>query len=188
MLYIPRNIPIKCVAPLAYICFLIKYKGSELTTQEILFRMNYENNEYNRRWLNTRISQLADTKAIHAEGVGLNRYKFKAVKYAPGTFYQCDFKDIERIMRISDQCNNADLAGYYAVLCSTINKATRVGHFKINSLVTLSGVNRATILKYNRILEEHKIIYIVHSRKKGVANYYGLYEDKKKVDGEAFLC
>ena len=185
MIYIPRELPIKCIAPFSYILVLMRHRSKILTTQEILYSMNFKNTEYNRRWLNDCIKRIGILKGININKIDQNKYEFKIVKYKPGTFYQCDFKDIQRILKLENSCNKLTLAGYYAILSSTINNKTRVGNCYSSVLCKKTGLSKKTLCTYNKILEDHKIIFMIHSTIKGKPNYYGLAENYNYVIKEA---
>lgn len=147
--------------------------------------MNYENTEYNRRWLNNLIKEMDNKKALHIRQLKQNTYIFNNIEYDPGTFYQCDFKDIQRILKLEDNCNKLKLAGYYAILSSTINNKTKVGNCYSSVLCKKTGLSKKTLCTYNKILEDHKIIFMIHSTIKGKPNYYGLAENYNYVIKEA---
>ena len=188
MIYIPKKLPLKYVAPFSFIHYLMTYKGNKLTTQEILKSMNYENTQYNRRWLNKAITFMIDDGILDGTLSDLNTYQFnkKRKKFNSTTFYSCEFKDIKRILTIEDKCNRLDLAGYYGFLCSTINNKTKVGNSFLSTICEKADLNKATVLKYNRILEEHHLIYMIHSTTKGKPNYYGRADDFDSVVREAY--
>ena len=183
MIYISKELPRKYIAPFAFIRHMVTYKGNKLTTQEILERMGWKNTQHKRKWMNDCIQDMLDKKLLKGYLIEQNRYFFhtKNVTYEPGTFYSCDFKDIEIIMRLNDKVNNVDLAGYYAALVSTINHNNGVGHASVSQLEQITGLSRRFIYKYNKILEDHELIYMVHSKNQGKPNYYGLYINRKKV-------
>lgn len=175
MIYIPYTLPLKCIAPFVYI---IKYKG---TVQQLLQRMGYENTQFNRRWFNNSIKEITDAKALNAALIKTNTYEFSTIQYNPGTYYSCDFKAIDLIMHLDEKCNKIDLAGYYAILMSTVNTKTKAGHNFISTLSGRTGLCKKTILRYNKILEDYKLIYMIHSTVKGQPNYYGAYNDSPNI-------
>lgn len=185
MIYIPKGLPLKYVAPYVYI---VANQYNKLTTQELLSGMKYENNQYNRRWLNKYITAMIDEKILSGELVGSNTYKFrkKHIDLKPGEYYICEFDDIQQILNIEDKCNRLDLAGYYGILCSTINNKSKVGHCYLSKLCELSELNKGTVVKYNKILEDNKLIYMIHSTTKGKPNYYGRVNDFDLVVKEAY--
>ena len=181
MLYIPKKLPLKCIAPFSFILVLMKYRDSVLTTQEILRSMKFKNTEYNRKWLNECIEDISATRSLDIKKISQNTYEFKIIKYEPGTFYQCEFKDIERILNFEDGCNKLILAGYYATLISTIDSRTKVGKCYLSVLSKKIGISKKSIFTYNKILEDHEIIFMIHSKIKGKPNYYGLPENSDLI-------
>lgn len=185
MIYIPKTLPPKYVAPYVYI---VANQYNKLTTQELLSNMKYENNQYNRRWLNQYIEDMINKKVLNGAVVKSNTYKFKKkhVDLKPGEYYLCEFDDIQQILNIEDKCNRLDLVGYYGVLCSTINNKSKVGYCFLSKLCELSGLNKSTVIKYNKILEDNKLIYMIHSTTKGKPNYYGKIDNFDCVVQEAY--
>ena len=183
MIYIPKGLPRKCIAPFAYIQFLISSRGTNITTQEILYSMNYDNTQYNRRWLNKSISYMIDNGIIPGELVSQNSYQFKKehMDLKPGQYYICEFKEIQRILNLEEDCNKIDLAGYYGTLISTISYKYKEGHCYLSVLSDMAEISIDTVSKYNKILENNKFIYMIHSTIKGKPNYYGLYDDYDSV-------
>ena len=185
MIYIPKKLPRRCIAPYVYI---VAGKKNKLTIQELLQDMNYENTQYNRRCLNKYIMEIIDLGILSGKQSELNTYIFnkEGLKLKPGEYYICDFNNIKQVLNIKDKCNRIDLAGYYGILCSTINHKTKVGSCFISKLCDISGLNKSTVLKYNKILEDNKLIYMIHSTTKGKPNYYGMADDFDCVVKEAY--
>lgn len=188
MIYVPKGLPRKCVAPFAYIQYLISSRGTKITTQEILYSMNYDNTQYNRKWLNESINYMLDNKIISGKLIEQNSYQFdkKHMKLEPGKYYMCEFKEIRRILSLEEGCNKIDLVGYYGILVSTISYKYKEGHCFLSVLSNMAKVSKDTISKYNKILEDNRFIYMVHSTIKGKPNYYGLYDDYDYVVRAAY--
>lgn len=92
---------------------------------------------------------------------------------------------------------------YYISLIGSINynqgiyidatgrqKNNFVGYMSQEYLYKLSGISKNSLIKFNRILESNKIIYIYHHKKnkqeddgsyRAVTNHYGRYEDKEDI-------
>lgn len=65
-----------------------------------------------------------------------------------------------------------------------------VGYMSQEYLYKLSGISKNSLIKFNKILEGNKIIYIYHHKKnkqeddgsyRAVTNHYGRYEDKEDI-------
>lgn len=65
-----------------------------------------------------------------------------------------------------------------------------VGYMSQKYLYKLSGISKNSLIKFNKILESNKIIYIYHHKKnkqeddgsyRAVTNHYGRYEDKEDI-------
>ena len=92
---------------------------------------------------------------------------------------------------------------YYTNLIGSINynqgiyidatgrqKNNFVGYMSQEYLYKLSGISKNSLIKFNKILEGNKIIYIYHHKKnkqeddgsyRAVTNHYGRYEDKEDI-------
>lgn len=92
---------------------------------------------------------------------------------------------------------------YYISLIGSINynqgiyidatgrqKNNFVGYMSQEYLYKLSGISKNSLIKFNKILESNKIIYIYHHKKnkqeddgsyRAVTNHYGRYEDKEDI-------
>ena len=188
MLYIPKKLPCRYIVPFSYIQHMLAYKGNQLTTQEILYNMDYENNQYNRKWLNQAIISMIGMKVLNGSLLEQNKYEFKREKVdlKSKEYYSCEFSELKQIMQLKEKCNRIDLAGYYAILSSTINYKTKVGNSFISTLCDMTGLNKVTVVKYNKLLEDNKLIYMIHSSTKGKPNYYGKIDDFDRVVKAAY--
>lgn len=83
------------------------------------------------------------------------------------------------------------LSSKTTVYVDTNYKSSVVGYFTIDKLSELSGISTRSIIEYNSILEENKLIYIHRQRDyvldsenaiKRLPNIYGRYEDISYID------
>ena len=86
-----------------------------------------------------------------------------------------------KLLNLPIKSNRLSIATYYIILRNTINYYTHVGYTSQYKLMQYANISKLTIIKYNKILEDHEIIYMVHSKKKNIHNRYGLYEYKADV-------
>ena len=110
----------------------------------------------------------------------------KNVKKTKEVFVPLTLEEIRIIMNIPN-IQVEKLLRYFAILKSTININTHVGFTGTEKLAAWTNISRKTVYEFNKILEEKKLIYIVHgksfnSKKSGrlitIPNYYSLYEYK----------
>lgn len=107
------------------------------------------------------------------------------------------FDEVKKIFSVKNT-NNFLLLRYFIILISTISskitvylengeyKNRVVGNFTIDYLSEISGISERTIIEYNKILEEIKLIYIYRQKDfviddknniKQLSNIYGRYSD-----------
>lgn len=107
-------------------------------------------------------------------------------------FVIMDMKEIVTILRIKDGKTDTDkLLRYTANVIGSINNIDYIGFTTIEDLAEMSNVSEWIIkTKYNKLLEDNKIIYIYRSDKsirlgdgsiKKINNTYGRYSDKDLV-------
>lgn len=112
------------------------------------------------------------------------------------------FNEVIKIFEI-ENVNNFSLLRYYIYLIGTIsNKITVyledgqyknhvIGNFTIEYLSQLTGISKRTIIEYNKILEDNKLIYINRQNDfvidegnniKQLPNVYGRFKDIQYID------
>ena len=110
----------------------------------------------------------------------------KNVKKTKEVFVPLTLEEIRIIMNIPN-IQVEKLLRYFAILKSTININTHIGFTGTEKLAIWSNIARKTVYEFNKILEDKRLIYIVHSKsfnskKSGRLitnpNYYSLYEYK----------
>ena len=117
----------------------------------------------------------------------------KNAKKTKEVFVPLTLEEIRIIMNISN-IQVEKLLRYFAILKSTINRNTHVGFTGTDKLAIWSNIARKTLYEFNKILENKRLIYIVHSKsfnskKSGrlimTHNYYSLYEYKSVCEDYA---
>lgn len=105
-----------------------------------------------------------------------------------GNFTMIQLEELHKIM----ETNNLDLLRYFVNLMGTVNADTKAWHMSQNDMCECWDMNFVTIDKYNKILEEMKLIYIhrPNARKKDgtfhkVNNSYGRFIDKDCIIADA---
>lgn len=105
--------------------------------------------------------------------------------------------DIHKILNIRFNGFKETIFRYYCAILSTVNNYnnTFVGNMPLRYIRDLVNTinTEATQLKYNKLLEEAKVLYIHHNgylvhngnSVKALPNFYGRYEDKDKIDAIA---
>ena len=82
------------------------------------------------------------------------------------------------------------IVNYYLKLLSTINNKTKVGYWTIEDLAEDISISTRTIIDYNEILENAKLIYIkrfnktkvVNGKTQRLNNIYGRFADKYTIE------
>ena len=82
---------------------------------------------------------------------------------------------------------------YFICLISTINTDKKCGWYTIDGLSDLTNMSKDTIMDYNKLLEDNKLIYVhranatykVDNMPRQVNNTYGRYADKKQIVASA---
>ena len=110
------------------------------------------------------------------------------------TFITVSDEDIRKVLKINFNGFKETVFRYYCVILSTINNTDNicVGNMTLKYIRGLidNVSTEATQLKYNKLLENAKVLYIHHNEYlvhdgngvKALPNFYGKYEDKDKVD------
>lgn len=110
------------------------------------------------------------------------------------TFITISDEDIRKVLKINFNGFKETVFRYYCVILSTINNTDNicVGNMTLKYIRDLidNVSTEATQLKYNKLLEDAKVLYIHHNEYlvhdgngvKALPNFYGKYEDKDKVD------
>jgi len=112
------------------------------------------------------------------------------------------FNEVQKIFSV-ENINNFLLLKYFILLISTISskitvyledglsKNRVVGNYTIDHLSELTGISDRSIIEYNKILEEIKLIYIFRQEDyvidkenniKRLANIYGRFKDLKYIN------
>lgn len=186
MIYVPKNLPKKYTA--VFIVAVVQSVYDEVvTTQQILNKMELDNTAYNRKLINQGIEYIIDNELIIGKKVKSNRYCLyrKEISLDSKEYYSIDYKYINSIIKIKDRCNRLDLINYFLIIYNTINHYSHVGFTSIETLSKRADCTVASIVKYNRILQDNHILFIVTSKKQGISNRYGLYKDKENIIKEA---
>ena len=114
-----------------------------------------------------------------------------------GNFITVDDEDIKKVLSIRFNGYKETLFRYYCVVLSTVNNANKVftGCLPLKSIRDMiDSINtEATQLKYNKLLENAKVLYIHHNGYlvhegngvKALPNFYGKYKDKDSIDAVA---
>lgn len=119
-----------------------------------------------------------------------------------GNFTKIYFNEIQKIFSVKN-VNQFSLLRYFILLVGTLSgkitvylhngeyKNCVVGNFTIEYLSQLSGIGERTIIEYNKLLEENKLIYIHRQNDflleenngiRQLPNVYGRYCDSEYVD------
>lgn len=186
MIYVPKNLPKKYSAIFIYAVSLSVY-NKEVTTKQLIEKMRLNNTQHTRKLINDCIQYMIEGELVVGRRICQNRYELyrKEVDLTDGSYYSVEYDDIDKIINIEGKYNRLDLVDYYIVLSSTINHYTKVGYTSIEVLSERCGVTPATICKYNKVLKDNKIIFIMTSRVKGLSNRYGMYRDRHRIYEEA---
>lgn len=118
-------------------------------------------------------------------GTELKRNKYELYGNKCEDCYAVDYYDIDMIMHVPEKCNRLDLVDYYVTLIDTINYHTHTGFTSIETLSKKCDIAPFTIVKYNKILRDNGIIYMVTSKKQGISNRYGLFKYRFEILKEA---
>lgn len=119
-----------------------------------------------------------------------------------GNFTKIYFNEIQQIFSIKN-INQFSLLRYFITLIGTLSgkitvylengeyKNCVVGNFTIDYLAQLSGISNRSVIEYNKILEEHNLIYIYRQKDfifeednsiRQLTNVYGRYDDSEYID------
>jgi hypothetical protein len=186
MIYVPKDLPKKYATIFIYAVSHAMYDEC-VTTQEIITKIKLNNTYHNRDLVNHCIQYMLDNELVTGSKLCTNKYELfrTEVDLKSGKYYSVDYDDIDKIINIKDKCNRLDLIDYYIYLISTVNYRTKVGFTSVNTLSKKCGITAMTICRYNKILENNELIYIVKSKCQGLSNRYGRYEDRYAVLFEA---
>ncbi len=104
----------------------------------------------------------------------------------PNGYIVIDMKQIRELMTDKSIKVKSGLIRYYLLILSSIKADTKVGTYDREWFCKIIGVKPETISRYNKILEDKKLIYIYHSANFLISNTYGRYEDKEliRIEGE----
>lgn len=152
------------------------------------------------------LCNLCELRYIDAKRAGRSAFVIKTSSLTVDTssqkFVVLYSNDIDKIMA-SNEHHKAALFLYYMFLMSTFNSEIEVclesgarkkgiiGDQTIYQIAWITGLSESSILRYNKKIEDLKIMYIHHSddvflneqnQIKRVNNVYGRYEDKDFVD------
>lgn len=186
MIYVPKDLPKKYTA--IFIVAMAQAVYDELvTTQQILNKMELNNTAYNRKLINQGIEYMISNELIMGKKVKSNRYCLyrKEIDLKSKEYYSIHYKYINSIIKIKDKCNRLDLINYFLIIKDTINHYSGVGFTSIETLSKRANCTVATIVKYNKVLQDNHILFIATSKRQGISNRYGLYKDKENVIKEA---
>ena len=173
---------------------------------EVILKMKFDDSDrYFKDKTKRGLLNLAENKIIelHHDGedfkpnepivIKLNNFRIDNQK---DRFIIADIKDIVKIIRYKEKkFENEKLLSYYFAILSTINNSSKCGYSTIEALSDISGINVTTATtKYNKLLEEMKIIYIHRHNKsykcydgtiRKTNNTYGRYSDKEHIISNA---
>ena len=167
-----------------------KFYFSQTILQDILFD-DVVNNQRKVKLINDTIQNLINNKFIKiltTYGSGKN------------TTYVCDTNSVSiqenqtytyltlDTFKITSKLN-IDMLKYLFAIGATFNNKTRVGYSSIDNICKNYDLNKSTFIRYEKIFEKNKILYIYHHKAttnkngkiKTPNNNYGEYNNKENV-------
>jgi len=189
----------------------IRY-GTHCINERFLFYSLYKTIPSNANWrilqhFKEGIEELSQLDLVKTQKIGdswfvnCDSLKFDLSKEH---FIVVKFEDIATICKHIWGSKGYPVVRFYLKLLGTINtgiqimlssddvKANVVGHMPINSLTSITGYSKNTVIKYLNILSELKLIYLRQDNKcdhkdntnefRKYSNIYGRYEDKDYID------
>lgn len=191
-LSVPSQLPIQCVT-----CNqLVYYLTGEVLQQrnKITDYIKCGINELDERKIITKLNYFSKHYVLDCSNLWIDSDK--------GNFTKIFFHEILKIFYINN-INQFSLLRYFILLIGTLSgkitvylengeyKNCVVGNFTIDYLAQLSGISERTVIEYNKLLEEHKLIYIYRQKDfifekdnsiKQLTNVYGRYCDSEYID------
>lgn len=191
-LSVPTQLPIQCVT-----CHqLIYYLTGEMSQQR--------NRLYD--YIKCGIRELADEEIINKISEFSKHYVLDCtnlwINSEKGNFTKITFNELKQIFSINN-INQFSIFRYFILLMGTLNgnitvylengeyKSCVVGNVTIDYLSKLSGISERSVIEYNKILEENKLIYIYRQNDfilgednsiKQLTNVYGRYKDSEYIN------
>ena len=152
------------------------------------------------------IEELNDNGYIHIIDIKQKHYILDCSNLhfdtSSGCFSNISFEEVKKIFQIKG-VNNYCLLRYFILLMGTLagkitvmlpdgnSKSGVVSNLPISYLAKQMGVSDKTIMDYNKLLEDAKLIYVYRQNDfmldknnsiKSLSNIYGRYEDKEYID------
>jgi len=139
------------------------------------------------------LMELHDYRIINLKTIGTNFYEIYTSRLDFDTdyiFYECIYhEEIRKMCSYQGKINRFELVKYFLIMLSSFeNKITIVVNgcekkrvatcHPLNLYQKLTGLSRPTILKYNAILEETKVLFVLSNPAAHTMNYYCRYENK----------
>lgn len=116
-----------------------------------------------------------------AEAVWVGEY-FNPVEFALSSednYSQVPIECLQKIMQTKYK-SKIEICYYLVWLLGSRNMKTRVGHMGIEWLAEQAGISKSTAIRYNKILEELKIVYFIVGTQHNT-NKYCLWEDRELI-------
>lgn len=191
-LSVPNQLPIQCV-----------------TCNQLVFYLTGEVSQQRNRmtdYIKCGIRELIDNGIITKLDEFSKHYVLDCnnlwIDSSQGNFTKIYFSEIQQIFSIKN-INQFSLLRYFITLMGTLSgkitvylengeyKNCVIGNFTIDYLAQLAGISNRSVIEYNKILEEHKLIYIYRQKDfifeednsiRQLTNVYGRYDDSEYID------
>ena len=142
------------------------------------------------------LMELNEYRIISIKTIGANLYEINTSKLSFDTdhiFYEYIYaEEIRKMCRCQGKINKFELVKYFLVILSSFENKIKImvnGCEKkrvatchpLNLYQKLTGLSRPTILKYNAVLEETQVLFVLSSPTAHTMNYYCRYENKDAI-------